>query len=109
MSSSTDGEAQTSSASGTLAQGESQAFAPIAIVSGTVFSVAMSGTGDADLYVRFGAAPTATEYACRPFLQGSNESCELVVPAGETEAHVMVHGYTASSFELDVSWTGPVP
>lgn len=54
---------------------------------------AMAGaSGDADLYVRFGEKPTATEYDCRPFVTGSNEVCDIgVVRAGTW--HVMVRGY----------------
>ena len=33
------------------------------------------GTGDADLYVRKGAAPTDSTYDCRPYKNGNNESC----------------------------------
>jgi len=33
------------------------------------------GTGDADLYVKFGSAPTDTVYDCRPFLSGNAETC----------------------------------
>ena len=38
------------------------------------------GTGDADLYVRFNAAPTSTSYQCRPFRSGNNESCVFTAP-----------------------------
>src|SRR5690606_18608558 len=35
-------------------------------------SIAMSGgTGDADLYVRRGSAPTTSTYDCRPYLSGN--------------------------------------
>ncbi|VUD56369.1 Neutral protease [Thalassocella blandensis] len=33
------------------------------------------GSGDADLYVRFGAAPTDSTYDCRPYKAGNEESC----------------------------------
>ena len=49
------------------------------------------GTGDADLYVRFGAAPTTTTYDCRPFLGDSNETCSFPSPAAGTW-HVMLIG-----------------
>lgn len=35
------------------------------------------GTGDVDLYVRFGVAPTTNVYDCRPFIDGNEESCYL--------------------------------
>jgi hypothetical protein len=49
------------------------------------------GTGDADLYVRFGSAPTMTTYDCRPFASGNNETCSFPSPAAGTW-HVMVVG-----------------
>ena len=50
--------------------------------------------GDADLYVQFGAPPTATGYQCRPYLQGNDETC--TVPSTRAgEYHVMVRGYTS--------------
>ncbi|TQV72196.1 PKD domain-containing protein [Aliikangiella marina] len=33
------------------------------------------GSGDADLYVRFGAAPTDSVYDCRPYRNGNSETC----------------------------------
>lgn len=54
------------------------------------------GTGDADLYVRFGSAPTTSTYNCRPYLNGNNESCSFATPQTGTY-HVMVRGYTSFS------------
>ncbi|NTX10939.1 M4 family metallopeptidase [Myxococcus sp. CA051A] len=52
------------------------------------------GTGDADLYVRFNAAPTTTTYNCRPYLSGNVETCALTnTTAGKY--YVMVRGYSA--------------
>ena len=46
-------------------------------VDSTDIMVDMSGgTGDADLYVKFGSVPTESDYDCRPYAQGNNESCE---------------------------------
>lgn len=58
--------------------------------------VVSGGSGDTDLYVRFGAAPTTTTYDCRPFLNGNNETCTISnVQAGTY--HVMLRGYAAFS------------
>nr|WP_235973141.1 PPC domain-containing protein [Luteimonas sp. MC1895] len=54
------------------------------------------GTGDADLYVRQGSAPTTTTYTCRPYQGGNNETCTISNPAAGTW-HVMVRGYSAYS------------
>lgn len=60
------------------------------------------GTGDADLYVKFGAAPTTGSYDCRPYLGGNSESCDFSNPQAGTW-HVMIRGYSAYS---GVSLTG---
>ncbi len=60
-------------------------------------SFAMSGgSGDADLYVRRGAAPTTSVYDCRPYRTGNNESCTFASPQSGTW-HVTVRGYSAYS------------
>lgn len=63
----------------------------------TDLSFAISGgTGDADLYVRFGSAPTTSTYDCRPWKNGNNESCPISnVQAGTY--HVMINGYSSFS------------
>jgi hypothetical protein len=101
------GNARSASVSGSVAQGEEVQYEALTVVSGTPFEVRMTGSGDADLYVRFGSQPTSAEYHCRPYLDGSNESCALDVPAGATRAFISVRGYTASSYALDVEWIGP--
>ena len=60
------------------------------------------GTGDADLYVKFGAEPTASDFDCRPYLAGNDESC-LIDPAQEGTYFVKVMGYTTFT---GVSLTG---
>ena len=52
------------------------------------------GTGDADLYVRFGKAPTTRAYDCRPYLNGNDENCTILNPSAGTW-YVSVNGYTA--------------
>ncbi|QCO68251.1 peptidase S8 [Luteimonas yindakuii] len=70
-------------------------------------SFAMSGgTGDADLYVRRGAAPTTSVYDCRPYRTGNNESCTFASPQSGTW-HVTVRGYSAySGVSLVGNYTG---
>ncbi|GGI91268.1 hemagglutinin [Shewanella hanedai] len=52
------------------------------------------GTGDGDLYVRYGEAPTMDTYDCRPYSGGNDESCP-VDPAQEGTYWVMLHAYSA--------------
>ena len=42
------------------------------------------GTGNADLYVRFGGAPTDSVYDCRPYRAGNLESCSFATPQAGT-------------------------
>lgn len=64
------------------------------------------GSGDADLYVRYGAAPTTSTYDCRPYQSGNNESCSISnVQAGTY--YVMVRAYSSfSSVSLVGSYDG---
>lgn len=87
---------------GQVAQGENVYFETPTLEAGT-YVFEMTGTNDADLYVRAGAAPTANVYDCRPYRAGSNEICviELNSPA---PIHVMVNGWARSSeFALEGS------
>lgn len=54
------------------------------------------GSGDADLYVRRGTAPTTSAYDCRPYRAGNAESCSFATPQAGTW-HVLVRGYTSFS------------
>lgn len=65
------------------------------------------GSGDADLYVRFGAEPTTSSWDCRPYLNGNNETCSFASPQAGTW-HVMVRGWTAySGVTLQASFQEP--
>ncbi|SKA63279.1 Zn-dependent metalloprotease [Enterovibrio nigricans DSM 22720] len=54
------------------------------------------GTGDADLYLRKGASPSLTEYDCRPYYWGNEETCTASGSPGD-EFYVMLHGYSSFS------------
>ena len=98
---------QTETRSGTLAQWQTRTYGGYPVKVGTLFEVTMTGTGDPDLYVRWNNAPTTYSWACRPYLDGPNETCSLNVPSGATSAYVMVRGYTASSYTATIRWTPP--
>ncbi|KYF69300.1 pre-peptidase C-terminal domain-containing protein [Sorangium cellulosum] len=96
--------------SGRVARGAFDPVGPadgIEVVPGTTFTVVMTGTGDPDLFVKFGSAPTARSFDCRPYLSDANETCTLEVPEGETRAFIKVHGYTGSTYDIEVSYSAP--
>ncbi len=86
-------------ATGTMSGGDGSArlFA-IQIPNGaTRVTFAMwGGSGDADLYIRWGAPPTLTQYDERPYLEGNDESLVILQPAAGT-AYILVHGFDAYS------------
>ena len=90
---------------GTVARGQSVRYQPLDLAPGSVLDVALTGTGDADLYIQLGAAPTTRSFACRPFLDSSNESCRLQIPSAGASAYIVVRGYTDASYQLVVSYT----
>jgi len=71
----------------------------IVIPSGsTKLTVAISGsTGDADLYVRKGSAPTTSSYTCRPYLTGDNETCTISSPTAGATYYIRVRAYQTYS------------
>jgi hypothetical protein len=79
---------------GTLSKGAWKHYGPYDVAAGANLTAVLSGDGDADLYVRKGAAPTAASYDCRPYKDGSSEQCTIVGPA---TVYVGVNGYAASS------------
>ena len=80
---------------------------PIPVKVGSLLNVTMTGTGDADLYVRFNNAPTRSRFAFRPYLSTSSESCAITVPTGATSFYVAADGYTASSYSITATFTRP--
>ena len=70
----------------------------LAVPSGaTNLSFTMSGgTGDADMYVKFGSAPTDSSYDCRPYKSGNAETCTFATPSAGTY-YVRLKAYSAFS------------
>ena len=64
--------------------------------------VTSGGTGDADMYVKFGSAPTDTSYDCRPYASGNAETCNIATASAGTY-YVRLKAYSAFS---GVSLTG---
>jgi len=87
------------SESGAVTKGQEVRWETPSLAAGT-YTFNMTGTGDADLYVRVGTAPTTTLYDCRPYKAGSKENCSVAIST-PAPVHVMVRGWANSStFEL---------
>ena len=54
------------------------------------------GTGDADMYVKFGSAPTDSSYDCRPYKSGNAETCTFATPSAGTY-YVRLKAYSTFS------------
>ena len=80
---------------GTVARNQEVRFSTPKLAKGT-YKFTMTGTSDADLYVRIGTEPTAELFDCRPFLSGSSETCTVTLPTA-APVHVMVRGWSPSS------------
>ncbi len=60
-----------------------------------------NGSGDADLYVRYGANPSLSKYDCRPYLYGNNETCTFNSPSAGTW-YIGVYAYnTVNNVDVD--------
>ena len=67
----------------------------IAVPSNTALTVSITGSnGDADLYTKLGSRPTTSSYSCRPYLNGSTETCNVTATTAG-DYYVLVRGYAA--------------
>ncbi len=99
--------AVTDTLSGSVTDAQLTQLGAIEVEGGSDFVAVMTGTGDVDLYVRFGSAPTVDAYDCRPFGDDANETCTLTAPADSAVAHLAVFGYATSSYQLDLAYFLP--
>ncbi|WP_417763914.1 M4 family metallopeptidase [Shewanella sp.] len=76
----------------------SQQFWTFDVPAGTnrVTIATSGGSGDMDLYVKFGGQPSTTDYDCRPYRSGNNETCTFRRPASGT-FYIMLRGYSSYS------------
>lgn len=75
---------------------QSEKFYKVEVPAGQAkLEIMMSGgSGDADLYVRKGSQPTATEWDYRPYMIGNDETVTVDSPAAGTW-FIMIRAYTA--------------
>ena len=96
----------------TINFGQENRYPTMQVVPGSQFIAAMTGAGnspgDPDLYLSFDATPhQLISYDCRPFLNGADETCDVVVPNGVSIARIMVHGFSKGEYDLNVSFVAP--
>lgn len=90
--------------SGRVAKDRWMHFGPFTVAMAADAEVSMTGSGDADLYVRVGSQPDSDNYDCRPYSSGSVENCTV---SGPGDLYVSVKGYaTDSSFSVKVALLG---
>ncbi len=89
--------------SGAFTQGQQKTGVHTVVAAGSIVFKS-TGTGDVDLYVRRGSAPTTTVADCKSESGTSTETCTLTAVAGE-RLHYLLHGYATSTATLSV--TGP--
>jgi hypothetical protein len=82
-----------------VAKGEWKFFGPFP--SASAATVVMSGTGDADLFVKLGVQPSASNFDCRPYRSSSDERCSDMTGPGEF--YVAVNGYSAATVSLEIT------
>lgn len=67
-------------------------------------TIKMTGTGNADMYTRFDAPPTETEFDCRPHNKTSRETCKYKTAKGSV-LHLGVKGLNkVNRYTVKVSW-----
>jgi hypothetical protein len=93
-----------------IAANEWKRYGPFSISEFRKVVVAMTGTTDADLYVRKDEPPDLTHYDCRPHLPSSSESCVMAPPvdpnnpaASRSTYYVGIKGVADGMFQLKVS------
>ena len=91
---------------GTLQSGQRVHYAAIPAQGKTRLVAELTGSGDADLYIRVGKEVTQLDWDCRPYKTTSNERCRLKLPVDAGDIFVMVRGAlseTDAQFRLNVT------
>ncbi|WP_242007589.1 M4 family metallopeptidase [Luteimonas cucumeris] len=81
----------------TASSGQSLYYSLVVPAGATNLTFTMSGgTGDADMYMKFGELPTDANWDCRPYKSGNEEVCTVAAPQAGTY-NVRLKAYTAFS------------
>ena len=87
-----------------VARGEMKSWTVDVPAGASELDVTISGgTGDADLYLKQGSAPSTSSFDCRPYISGNTENCLVSNPASDTY-HIGVRGYSAAT-GVTMNWS----
>jgi hypothetical protein len=86
--------------SGSLGRSVEKRYDTGVVAAGT-YQFSITGTNDADLYVRVGSAPTTSAFDCRPYKTGSVETCSVTLAQPST-IHVMVRGFSTAVSQFSI-------
>ena len=89
--------------SGSLSRSQTRTFGPFKVGASGSLKAETTGTGDTDLYVRRGAVPTTSSYTCKSDGATSTETCTVTTTTAG-DVYVMLKGYTASTYNLKVTY-----
>ncbi len=84
-------------AAGTPVRTNASVYAPIGVPTGARVTFNMTGTGNADLYVRLGRNPTTALFNCKSTNPNSTESCSVTAPGGGGTYYVLARGRAANT------------
>ncbi len=95
-----------------IGKDEFKTWGPFEVALGGKIEVTMTGTGDADLYVKRGDEPSLESYDCRPFAREPNEKCDATKfnANGPSKFFVGANGFADSSkITITVTYGKPGP
>lgn len=94
---------KTENFSGKLTLGQKQSYGPFKVAAGTSINAVLSGSGDADLYLRKGSAATTSSFDCKSDGPASNENCSVKLTASG-DVWLLINAYAAANYTLQVTY-----
>lgn len=90
-----------------LAVDDLKDYGPFVAAPGTKVTARTTGSGDPDLFLRFGGPATFGQSDCVSDSADATEFCQRTVPAGKPDVHVRVYGFESCSYTLTITYTPP--
>jgi leucyl aminopeptidase len=90
--------------SGSFTVGQTKTFGPFKVKLGGTLKGETTGTGDVDLYIRKTSVPTTSSYTCKSDGSTATEACTVSMTANG-DVYVLLKGYTASTYNLKVTYS----